>query len=148
MRFTLFAVAAAVFGQTVLASPLTPETTDIAAKFPVVELSSAQAHPNITLSQGGIHIDAAQAEFPATLLLCTTTSCISCFGFDLSAVPTNECIASGINYQSIAISQPSNEGLPFGVFGSPPGCTSFVQIPAVNTCYNVSPAPFADYAIA
>ncbi|CDO68195.1 hypothetical protein BN946_scf184938.g47 [Trametes cinnabarina] len=148
MRFTIFAVAAVAFGQAVFASPLTPETTDIAAKFPVFDLDKVQAHPNITLTQGGIHIDAAQAEFPATLLLCTTTSCISCFGFDLSTLPTNECIASGINFQSAAISQPSNEGLPFGVFVGPGGCASFAQLPAVNTCYNVNPAPFSDYAIA
>ncbi|KAI8996337.1 hypothetical protein BD414DRAFT_477607 [Trametes punicea] len=148
MRSTFAAVALALLGQAVYASPLTAETTDVAAAFPVVDLSSVQAHPNITLSQGGIHIDAAQQEFPATLLFCPTVSCISCFGIDLSSVPTNECLASGVNFASVSINQPSNEGLPFGVFVGPPGCESFVQLPAVNTCYNVNPAPFTDYAVA
>ncbi|KAH9888992.1 hypothetical protein C8Q73DRAFT_655076 [Cubamyces lactineus] len=147
MRSTFVAIALALFSQAAFASPLSTETTDIASKFPVVDLGSIQAHPNVTLSQAGIHVDAAQQEFPATLLLCPTTSCISCFGFDLSTLPTNECLAAGFNFESIAINQPSNEGLPFGVFVGPPGCLSFAQIPSVNTCYNANNGPFVDYAI-
>ncbi|KAI0351931.1 hypothetical protein OH77DRAFT_844212 [Trametes cingulata] len=148
MLFSFAIAAIAFFGQAVYASPLSAETTSVAASFPVLDITSAKAHPNITLGHGGIHADAAQAEFPATLLLCPTASCISCFGFDLSVVPTNECLAAGLSYVSVAINQPSNEGLPFGVFIGPPGCASFLQIPAVNTCYNINGATFSDYAVA
>ncbi|KAI0372685.1 hypothetical protein BV20DRAFT_39257 [Pilatotrama ljubarskyi] len=148
MLFTFAIAALALLGQAVDASVLATEATNVAASFPVVDITSAKAHPNITLGHGGIHADAAQAEFPATLLLCPTTSCISCFGFDLSATPTNLCLAAGFSYSSVAINQPSNEGLPFGVFIGPPGCASFLQIPAVNTCYNINGGTFSDYAVA
>ncbi|CDO68209.1 hypothetical protein BN946_scf184938.g61 [Trametes cinnabarina] len=149
MRFTFLALAAAALSQStvIVATPLTAVATDIAAKFPVFDIDKVHAQPNVTLSQGGIRVDTAQAEFPATLLLCPTTNCISCFGFDLSSMPTHECIVPGFTFQSVSINQPSNQGLPFGVFVGPGGCVSFASLPAVNTCYNVIPAPFSDYSV-
>ena len=145
--FAFAAIALALFGQTAFAAPPSTEATDIASKFPVFDFGSIQAHPNVTLAPGGIHVDAAQQTFPATLLLCPTTSCISCFGFDLSAIPANNCLTAGFNFASFSINQPSNEGLPFGVFVGPPGCTSFFQIPEVNECFNVVNGTFADYSL-
>ncbi|KAI0657963.1 hypothetical protein C8Q70DRAFT_918529 [Cubamyces menziesii] len=144
--FALTAIALALFSQTAFAAPPSTEATDIASKFPVFDFGSIQAHPNVTLAQGGIHVDAAQQEFPATLLLCPTASCISCFRFDLSATTTNECFAAGFDFASFSIDQPSNEGLSFGVFVGPPGCLSFFQIPEVNACFNVVNGTFADYS--
>ncbi|KAH9926270.1 uncharacterized protein BXZ73DRAFT_90946 [Epithele typhae] len=90
--------------------------------------------------------DAAEATFPATLLLCPGVNCASCFGFDLSTLPVDVCLTTS-SFNSVAISQPSNEGLPFGVLVGPPGCASFAQIPTVNQCFNVNGGPFVDFAI-
>ncbi|RPD53656.1 hypothetical protein L227DRAFT_481056, partial [Lentinus tigrinus ALCF2SS1-6] len=123
----------------------------IAAKFPVHELGSASvaAHSNSTLaSASGVHSDAADAIFPATLLLCPSFNCASCFSFDLSTLPIDQCLIDlSSSFESVAISQPSNEGLPFAVLVGPPGCASFAQIPLVNECFNVNGGPFTDFAI-
>ncbi|KAH9935180.1 uncharacterized protein BXZ73DRAFT_100567 [Epithele typhae] len=90
--------------------------------------------------------DAVEATFPATLLLCPGTNCASCSGFDLSRIPVNVCFATSA-FRSVAISQPSNSGLPFGVVVGPSGCSSFAQIPTVNQCFNVNGGPFSDFAL-
>ncbi|KAI0774793.1 hypothetical protein BD413DRAFT_305524 [Trametes elegans] len=151
MQFTtVFAtLAIAFFTQRAHAGPVSSVATDIGKSFPVLDISAVQAHANLTLASSrapGIHADAAQAEFPATLLLCPTESCISCFGVDLSAIPPNQCLVTDFSFVSATINQPSNEGLPFGVFFSPPGCDEFVQMPEVNTCFNFGEL-FENYAI-
>lgn len=143
-----FAFALALLAHTVHASPAVTVKTDIASKFPVHDLRSAVAHPNATLSTAGLHPAVAQAEFPAFLLMCPTVSCISCIQLDMSTIPHNECLGSGVEAMSVAINQPSNEGLPFGVFVAPDGCTSITQIPAVNTCYNVNGGTVSEFAFA
>ncbi|CDO75987.1 hypothetical protein BN946_scf184548.g4 [Trametes cinnabarina] len=148
MRSTFFALAAALLCQTALATPLTSKATDSGAEFPVVDISGVQARPLVPLSQGGIHVDTTQAEFPATLLLCSTPSCISCIGIDLSSLPMNECLTPDITFQTAVIRQPSAQGLPFTVFVGPPGCASFVPLSTVNTCYNLNSTAFSDFALA
>ena len=163
MFFTIAAAALVAFFQVAQATPLTSLTTTvkpvsnavtIGAHFPVHELrigdsaiDSVQAkvtHP----SASGLHSDTADATFPATLLLCPSTNCASCFSFDLSTLPVDECLFdSSSSFESVAISQPSNEGLPFAVLVGPTGCASFAQIPTVNECFNINGGPFADFAV-
>ncbi|KAI0816982.1 hypothetical protein BC628DRAFT_1413903 [Trametes gibbosa] len=138
-----------MFGQAALCNPLSLKLTSIGATFPVHDISVGGAHPNTTLSTGRVHADITPSDFPASFLFCTTPNCISCFAVDMSTIPHNECLLAGLAYESVAISQPSNTGLDFGCFIGPSGCASFLQIPAVNTCYNInSPAPFTDFSLA
>ena len=158
-----FAIAAAfvAFIQVAHGTPLAPVSAaaqpnlagvTTAASFPTQELalpgvahtSTAGTSPAVAFP--GIHSDAAQQTFPATLLLCPTANCASCFAFDLSTFPLDECFATS-SFTSVAISQPSNEGLPFAVLVGPAGCLSFAQIPTVNTCFNVNGGPFSDFAL-
>jgi hypothetical protein len=97
---------------------------------------------NVTLATKGsstLRVDAAQAPFPATLLLCRTTGCGSCTGFDISLFPHNTCLIANpaFGFFSVFISQPSNEGFAFGVYAGPT-CPGLGLIPLVNTCFNVN----------
>lgn len=157
MYFVIAAVVLAGLSQVAQATPLSTVATRVepvrqavttAAKFPVHDLGSVAAHPNVTLPSGAVHSDVAGGA-GAILLLCPSVNCLSCFSFDLGTLTlTNEClIDQSSTFASAAISQPSNAGLPFEVLIGPAGCLSFAQIPAVNECFNVNPAPFADFAI-
>ena len=160
MFFTIAAAALVAFFQVAQATPLTSLTTTvkpvsnavtIGAHFPVHELRIDSAVDTVQAkvthpSASGLHRDTADSTFPATLLLCPSTNCASCFSFDLSTLPVDECLSTSAFF-SVAISQPSNEGLPFGVLVGPPGCASFAQIPVVNECFNVNGGPFTDFAI-
>ncbi|KAI0666823.1 hypothetical protein C8Q78DRAFT_1057180 [Trametes maxima] len=141
--------AFAFLGQSASATPFSRivpgEPTDIAASFPIVNIHSAVSKPNVTLPYGAsrsrLHADVAipPGTFPATLLACSTENCISCIPFDMSTFPHNTCLAESFNISSVAINQPSDQGLPFGVFvGS--GCTNFIQIPGVNQCFTTENA--------
>ncbi|KAI8974581.1 hypothetical protein BD414DRAFT_498117 [Trametes punicea] len=140
-RGAIFALA--FLGRAVQASPLAlGGLTDAAASFPVADLDSIVAKMNTTLpaaTHGGIHADAPQGIYPATLFLCPTTSCISCFPLDMSILPPNTCLAEQLsNIASATISQPSNQGLPYGVYVGGSDCSVFQQIPLVNTCFNIN----------
>ena len=162
MYFVIAAVALAAIAKVAGATPLssdaitptvkgTPQVgesfTDLAAHAldgPVV------AHPNVTFttSSTGLHALSADAVFPATLQLCSGTGCSGCFNFDLSVLQRNVCLIDGSSLiNSVKIVQPSNEGLPFGVYVGPSGCSAFTQIPAVNTCYNAVNGPFTDFKL-
>ncbi|KAI0683283.1 hypothetical protein C8T65DRAFT_784445, partial [Cerioporus squamosus] len=122
---------------------LTPivDAVSAASGIPVasLELGSISAHANsTTVGQGGAHADAGDAIYPATIFLCKESGCASCTGYDLSIQPHQTCLAPGFNFLSVHINQPSNAGLPFGVYTGPIGCSSFAQVPAVNTCYNAA----------
>ena len=122
----------------------------VASSFPVSDLDAAQAKvkADTTLNtNGGLRIDITAADFPADLLLCESVNCANCFEFDLSVLPHQTCLTANFDFVSVAISQPSNSGLDFGVFVGPPGCASFGQIPVVNECFNVNGGPFSDFAL-
>lgn len=161
MFFAIAATALVAFIQIAHGTPLAPVSAAVkpdvagvttAALFPVHELSPAGARIPDTVGTSpasafqALHSDVAQQTFPATLLLCPSANCASCFGFDLSTLPVNVCLTTSA-FSSVAISQPSNEGLPFGVLVGPPGCLSFAQIPIVNQCFNVNGGPFTDFAL-
>ncbi|KAL7280910.1 hypothetical protein ACG7TL_005854 [Trametes sanguinea] len=147
--FTAFTIVALTFfAGAATASPLAHSSsvplgalTNAAASLPVVDLGSIAAKANTTLSatHEGIHTDLAQAIYPATLLLCPLGSCISCFPLDMSIIPPNTCLAEQIsNIASVSIIQPSNAGLPYGVFVGGGDCSIFEAIPTVNTCFNIN----------
>ncbi|KAI0774797.1 hypothetical protein BD413DRAFT_472701 [Trametes elegans] len=151
MQFSLIATfAVALFGQAALANPIAPETTSVGSLFPVstLELSNA-VHTNTTVpsTHGFPNALLARQEFPASLLLCPNSNCASCSVFNLASFVHNQCLSVGFQFFSAAISQPSNQGLPFAVDVFNFGCTNGVQLPAVNTCFNVNGVVFQDFAL-
>ncbi|KAI0372683.1 hypothetical protein BV20DRAFT_963738 [Pilatotrama ljubarskyi] len=156
MRYSFFSLAIALFTSALVASPAIghaiPASTDassIAASFPVSDLRVSDAHPhlNATAPQSNFHSLVKRQEFPATLLLCPLTGCGACSGFNLAAFPEDECFDNSFEFFSVAISQPSNIGLPFVVGVGPAPCTSVLEIPAVNECFNVNGAIFDAFAL-
>ena len=124
-----------------------------AASFPIHELAAAGApttHTALTspaVAFPGLHSDAAQQTFPATLLLCPSANCASCFGFDLSTLPVNVCLTTSA-FSSVAISQPSNVGIGFVVGVGQGDCANFVDISLVNTCFDITQdAQFTQFAL-
>ncbi|KAI9063878.1 hypothetical protein FKP32DRAFT_1592119 [Trametes sanguinea] len=151
-------VVLAFFAGAATASPLAHASsvplgalTNEAASLPVVDIGSIAAKANTTLAatHEGIHTDLALGIYPATLLLCPLESCISCFPIDLSILPPNTCLAEQMsNIASVAIIQPSNAGLPYGVFVGGGDCSEFIQIPAMNSCFGMNLGrPLTDIAI-
>ncbi|KAI0372655.1 hypothetical protein BV20DRAFT_1111856 [Pilatotrama ljubarskyi] len=145
MFSTLTFLALAFFSQyayAVSSSLTNSPPTDIAAALPVVDIHALTPKANATLSAAGpsrIHADVfgeSPTDFPATLMLCTTDLCISCFPLDMSTLPVGMCLSDSFNIKSVAIVQPSDAGLSFGVFVGAPGCLRFIQIPMVNTCFS------------
>ncbi|KAI9061452.1 hypothetical protein FKP32DRAFT_1526452, partial [Trametes sanguinea] len=85
---------------------------------------------------------AARQEFPATLLTCTSTNCAAgCTSWTLADRGDGNCFFAG-QFVSVAIEQPSNQGLPFSVDIAPANCENWLAIPAVNTCFNINGGPF------
>ncbi|KAI0657955.1 hypothetical protein C8Q70DRAFT_934583 [Cubamyces menziesii] len=150
MQYAFVALALALFGQAV-ANPIVGSEAEstVPASFPVSDLTFGDVHTGTTLSQGGIHIDSAQQEFPASLFLCRATGCASCTSFDLSTAPLNQCLTPNpiFSFVSVAIIQPSNEGLPFETTVGTTGCGQLLQIPTVNECFNVNGAVFETFAL-
>ncbi|KAI0774795.1 hypothetical protein BD413DRAFT_611793 [Trametes elegans] len=106
--------------------------------------SNSSSHTHAALD-GSAHY---ANQFPATLLLCESADCSDCSGWEISSLPTNECLAAGFRYISVAIDQPSNAGMSLGVLNIVGGCGDCLQIPQVNTCYNIKGTTvFADFAI-
>ena len=125
-----------------LATSLTPTVDLVSAAdgVPVLDLvkDSVSAHPNSTVGKDGVHSNAVDQIYPAVFFLCRSSGCGSCTGYDLSIQPHGVCLTGGFNFFSMFISQPSNEGLPFAIYTGPAGCSSFAQVPVVNTCYNAA----------
>ncbi|KAH9945202.1 uncharacterized protein BXZ73DRAFT_96192 [Epithele typhae] len=157
--FTLVAAALVAYAH---ANPIDASASDAsaseltaAASFPRLDFTSSLAPLPTSAENGTLPSDSFQGPstdlgepiFPPTLLVCLSLNCANCVLYDLLATPVNICLRT-IPFVSVGIAQPSNEGLPFGVFVGPSGCHSFVKIPAVNTCLNViSGGPFSDFAL-
>ncbi|RPD58773.1 hypothetical protein L227DRAFT_601766 [Lentinus tigrinus ALCF2SS1-6] len=155
MLFALTTLALALVG-TVHANPvarstLTASVDSVSASkdIPVVslDLGSVSPHGNVTVGTAGVHTSSADAIYPATIFVCRALGCGSCTGYDLSIQPHNTCLGPGFNFVSAYINQPSNQGLPYGVYTGPTGCGSFAQIPQVNTCYDASNYIGADFKL-
>ncbi|KAI0741762.1 hypothetical protein C8Q80DRAFT_1123571 [Daedaleopsis nitida] len=133
-------LALATFSQAVSASPLT--LVDAASTLPVSDVRLVPANVNITFDTHGIHSDAT---VPSIIMACAAANCVSCSNIPLPTM-FNTCLGlpSAI---SVAVTQQFNEALPYGVFVGPRGCTSFAQIPAINTCFNVINGPFTDFEV-
>ncbi|KAI0351929.1 hypothetical protein OH77DRAFT_844366 [Trametes cingulata] len=156
MQYSFVALALALFGHAVVASPAVSKATPVAfdasalaASFPVSELRVADSHPhlNTTAPQSDFHAIVKRQEFPATLLLCALDGCLSCSSFNLGSFPEEECFSTSFEFFSVAISQPSNQGLPFVVGVGPSPCSSLLDIPAVNECFNINGAIFDAFAL-
>ena len=153
MLFALTALAVSLVLQDACASPVAPfaptvESTHVAVttNFPHAELNSVAGVLNLTRSANGVHTDTTQAEFPASLVFFSGTQCTgTASSVDLSTLAHARCFPTP-SYNSLAIVQPSNEGLLFGVFVGPgTQCASLTQIPSVNTCFN-TPSGFQSLA--
>ncbi|KAI0770109.1 hypothetical protein C8Q74DRAFT_874378 [Fomes fomentarius] len=106
---------------------------------------------NVTLGSNGTHlnVDATQATFRATLMLCNGSNCDAidefCVGIDLDTEFTSPgiCFSSSVFLQSAMIVQPSGEGLPFAVSVGGSGCRGQLeQITSVNQCIDLSQTGF------
>lgn len=140
MHSSFVAFALILFGRhTITATPVTPKTSPIAASFPITTLREFGIHSSITLARKDIPaILGARQDSPATLLLCPSANCVSCSVVDLDQSESKAmCYGTGKELSSVAISQPSNEGLSFAIAVGTPTCADFEQIPVVNTCFNV-----------
>ncbi|OBZ69961.1 hypothetical protein A0H81_10182 [Grifola frondosa] len=137
-------------GKAVIANPLHARSVELAevssapsqvanATILDTSVSAISGSGSVTAALAGLHTDAAQQEFPAYLYVCSGLNCgTSCFAYDLSDLYTVTCYATAILYLSVEVVQPSNDGLPFGVYVGT-NCYG-VLIPYVNTCYNINPA--------
>ncbi len=106
---------------------------------------------NVTLGSNGTHpsVDATQATFPATMMLCNGRNCDAiedlCVGIDLNPEFTSPdiCFSSSVFLESAMIVQPSGEGLPFAVSVGGLGCRGQLeQITSVNQCVDLSQTGF------
>ncbi|KAI0754938.1 hypothetical protein C8Q80DRAFT_399255 [Daedaleopsis nitida] len=160
MQFVIAAVALAALSQVASAipmarsssaiKPISGEMTTMAAGFPIHDLASFEMLTNFTSGGHGVHADATAAAFPATLLLCPSLNCASCFAFNMASLPINQCLLdTSSTFSSFAISQPSGAGLaPFRLFVGPAnGCASGAQTTVVNECFNINGPQFQDFAL-
>ncbi|KAI0629110.1 hypothetical protein C8Q77DRAFT_305620 [Trametes polyzona] len=150
MHYSFVALAlTALLAPAVHANPIAsiPPLSAAAAHFPISQLNITEARHSGTSPRGGIAVDTTQATFPANLLLCPSVNCLSCFSINLANQPLDECFAAPGTFITAAISQPSNQGLPFGVLVGTSGCASVAQLPAVNECFNLNgPGAFDTFA--
>ncbi|KAI0746448.1 hypothetical protein C8Q80DRAFT_1271346 [Daedaleopsis nitida] len=140
MSFALFALALAAFSQAAGASPLSTESAAIASKLPVSDVRLVPTGINVTFETHGIKSDATVI---SSLFACNTLNCASC-----STIPLPQMFQTCLPMESsvsVAVVQQLGEALPYGVFVGPAGCTSFAQLPEINTCFNVNNGPFTDY---
>ncbi|KAI0351928.1 hypothetical protein OH77DRAFT_844289 [Trametes cingulata] len=117
----------------------------VAASFPISELHTYYAGPRFdtTAPQSSFRPAVKRQEFPASLRLCHTVDCGICFTQDLSQViragAEGDCFTGNFEILSVAIDQPSNEGLPFVVGVGPASCAEpLVDIATVNECFNLN----------
>ncbi|KAM5544327.1 hypothetical protein V8D89_001987 [Ganoderma adspersum] len=143
----VLAAVAQVAHTTPTTSPTKPTKTDvtIAAGFPIRTLDIIRN--GTTGTHDSTITSRSAAANPATLLLCPSTNCATCSGFDLSSFPVDECFLTNVAALSVAISQPAGGGLPFAVAVGTPECASLAQIPTVNECFNVNGGPFTNFAL-
>ena len=158
MISTFAIVIAALFAQAALASPLADTSllplspTTLRARDPL-QLALARGGTNAsTAARAAPAALAARQEFPAHLLLCTaanceTGTCGAVGGIDLSEFPTDVCFPAAPSFNSVAVVQPSGEGLPFAVLVGPPGCEEFADIPVVNECFNIEDGPWDQWEL-
>ena len=172
MFFPLAALVLAAVSQIALATPVTsltkPTELDVtlAQGFPIRTLDiirdaitgnvhdgtigardTTGTHDGTTGAYDGTILDRAAAANPAILLLCPTTNCATCSGFNLSTFPTNECFLTNVQAVSVGISQPGGGGLPFTVAVGTAQCATLAAIPAVNECFNINGGPFTNFAL-
>ena len=150
MQYAFVALAIALFGYAVADSVSgSGGQSNAPASFPVSNLTFGGANSGTTLPQAGLNTNSAQAEFPASLLLCRNTACAGCTSFNLSAIPQNICFSPDplFSFLSVAVVQPSNQGLPFGVEVGPANCGEVAAIPRVNECFDVRGAVFEAFEI-
>ncbi|PIL25373.1 hypothetical protein GSI_13263 [Ganoderma sinense ZZ0214-1] len=165
MFVALAALVLAAVSQIAHASPTTfhtsPTSLDvtIAAGFPIRTLDiirdgttgthdgTTGTHDGTTGTHDGTIRGRSPAANPATLLLCPSTNCATCSGFNLSSFPVDECFLTNVEALSVAISQPGGGGLPFEVTVGTAGCATLAEIPAVNECFNINGGPFTNFAL-
>ncbi|KAI0629106.1 hypothetical protein C8Q77DRAFT_305360 [Trametes polyzona] len=154
MRWSNSAFSIAVFGlmTNVLSSPapLVPITID--ASLPVSALSPARfPQTGVSLVNGALHSSKA-SPLPEVidniLLLCAQLGCLSCTVVPLSGLNANTCFTLGSPFVSAAFVQPNNAPLPFNTSVGPSQCSTLLQLPTPNTCFNVNgPTQFNSFAL-
>ncbi|KAI0731039.1 hypothetical protein C8Q76DRAFT_347469 [Earliella scabrosa] len=124
------------------AIPVSPSIMSIVNTFPVVDVTSAAVRAkfnNGTLNARGPVTGPIPGDFPAYLILFSDFSCTgTAFSIDMSTVPFDTCINAPIFFNSVAILQPTDDGLSFAPTVGVPGCAKFFWVSATNICFNVN----------
>lgn len=136
--------------------PMSAGTTDMGVGFPIRDLSMAgrvdfagfDGVSNATVGAHDAPVDAAASPFPATLWLCRAANCTGCYTFDMSTMPVNQCLKDTSSaFVSVGIVQPSGAGMSsYKAVVARSGCPNLIEIPGVNTCYDIN-APLTNFAL-
>lgn len=138
MRNFLAAIAFALLGRSVVATPDTPDLAAIGASLPIVELGPPSA-ASTSLQQGSLrhnttlHTDALDP----ILLLCPGTNCQTCTVIDMSGQLTDTCFLAGLTFVSAAYVVTNQVPLPFTPGVGTSQCASILTLPTANTCFNI-----------
>lgn len=148
MRYSFAAIALALSGQTVVATPVTPDLATIGATLPIVELGPPNT-ASTSLQHGSLrHNTTLQADaLDPVLLLCAGTNCQACNVFDMAGQLTDTCFAAGNTFVSAAYVVTNQQGLPFTPSVGTPGCASILELPTPNTCFNINGGTFNTWAL-
>ncbi|KAI0666829.1 hypothetical protein C8Q78DRAFT_424350 [Trametes maxima] len=143
MHIALVSLSFAVFIQVVGATPLITTSS-----FPVATLNLSETHQNTTLGHhDSVHPNNTNAANPHPILVvCGTQNCASsCTQFDLAVIPVDICLPAS-QFFSVAVTETGDPGFPFQAAVGTENCASIVNIPAVNTCFNVNGGVFNSFA--
>ena len=126
-----------------------PKAKGVAVNFPVrtLDVSAARAPSTSLTNAKASRAIIKRQEFPADLLVCAESNCGLCEEFSLSGLAEDECFFVDFSGISVAISQPSGQGLPFAVEIGEAGCPSLTQVPTVNECFNLNGFSFDSFAL-
>lgn len=87
-----------------------------------------------------------------SIIVCSGQSCTGeCIYYEFEEFAAYTCYESAIYFLSAEVYSPGGVGLPYGVYPGLAGCDYPVQLPVVNTCYNLffdgEPADFSTFYI-
>lgn len=151
MRHFFTAIAqVALLVQAVIATPMSTEVSTIAGPLPLAELdASSLGSPTVALPPStlrasvGPHPD----EIDIVMLLCRLQGCQDCNLVDLMGLNADACFAQNFQFVSAAVIQPNADSLPFNTTVCTAGCTQCLDLPEINTCFNVAGSTFQAFAL-
>ncbi|OJT08603.1 hypothetical protein TRAPUB_530 [Trametes pubescens] len=148
MRYSLAAIVFALFGHSVVATPVTPDLAAIGASLPVVQLGPpSAASVSLPLSSLRNNTTLRADAIDPILLLCSGTNCQACNVFDMVDLLTDTCFPAGLTFVSAAYVVTNQLGLSFTPSVGTSGCASILELPTPNTCFNINGGTFNTFAL-